>query len=74
LDIANYLAEGNLEELFQIKGEKQLTICGIAGSLILAYLANINQLKGVVLDYYTSLEVEHSVANDFVAYATVGWR
>lgn len=74
LEIANYLAEGNFEELFKLKGEKELTICGLAGALILSYLANRKQLKGVVLDYYTSLEVEHSVANDFVAYATVGWR
>jgi AmmeMemoRadiSam system protein B len=74
LIIANDLAGGNLEDLFQIRGEKELTICGLAGSLILSYLANRKQLEGVVIDYYTSLDVEHSIANDFVAYATVGWR
>ncbi len=72
-EIADYFCSYRLNQLFDIKQQKDVTICGFAPALLVSLLMERIGARGIVSDYYNSNSL---VGPDvgFVSYCTILWR
>ncbi|MDY0288532.1 MAG: AmmeMemoRadiSam system protein B [Sphaerochaeta sp.] len=73
LTLAGLLAKGRSGEALAFYGEKKLTVCGIAPSLIVSEIARRLGLAGSIASYYTSSDIDPTGGDSFVAYCTILW-
>ncbi len=71
---ARGFAEGSIEELLRRFDEEHPTICGFAPALLVSAISRKMKLTGVVVDYYTSNELNKNPLSDFVSYCSVFWE
>lgn len=68
------LAKGSHAQVEKLLQEGSSTVCGLAPGALVSEIARICGFEGFVVDYYTSLDVQRTAAEDLVSYGSILWR
>ena len=70
LEVSQLLAKGDVNSIFNILQNQELSICGIHPAMVLSLLMKERGTLGINADYYTSNDFS-SPTGDFVAYSSI---